>query len=94
MHHIGVGRAHQTHQVFLVIDSREVIVTDLITGENLSENKIEPAGTYWPKTTSPAQILGICNDPSRVRLSSMTRHINSVGMTGFEPAVSWPVPNA
>jgi hypothetical protein len=58
MHHIGAGRTHRTKQVFLIIDSRKVIVTDLITGEILSENAIEPALSYWPKLKSPDQGRG------------------------------------
>jgi len=58
MHHIGVGRTHRTKQVFLIIDSRKVMVTDLTTGEILSEHKIEPARSYWPKLKNPDRSLG------------------------------------
>lgn len=58
MHHIGAGRRHRTKQVFPIIDSRKVIVTDRITGEILSENAIEPARSYWPKLKSPDRSLG------------------------------------
>jgi len=53
MHHVGVGRAHKTKPVFLIIDSRKVIVTDLRTGEILGEHKIEPTRAYWPKMKNP-----------------------------------------
>jgi hypothetical protein len=56
-HHIGVGRAHAGKQVFLIIDSRRVMVTDLRSGEILSENQIEPARSYWPKLKAPENSL-------------------------------------
>lgn len=52
-HKIAVGRAHSKKDVFLVIDSRTVIVTDKKTGEILSEHKIDPSRKYWPKTKRP-----------------------------------------
>ena len=52
-HKIGVGRAHAKKEVFLVIDSRHVIVTDKRTGEILSEHRIDPSKKYWPKTKRP-----------------------------------------
>jgi transposase InsO family protein len=56
-HHIGVGRAHAGKQVFLIIDSRRVMVTDLRSGEILSENQIEPTASYWPKLKAPENSL-------------------------------------
>jgi transposase InsO family protein len=58
MHHLGVGRAHKTKPVFLIIDSKKAIVTDLRTGEILGENKIEPTRAYWPKIKNPDQSPG------------------------------------
>lgn len=52
-HKIGVGRAHARKEVFLLIDSRSVIVTDKRTGEILTEHKIDPSKKYWPKTKRP-----------------------------------------
>jgi hypothetical protein len=57
MDHIGVGRAHAGKQVFLIIDSRRVMVTDLRSGEILSENQIEPARSYWLKLKAPENSL-------------------------------------
>jgi len=34
--------------VFLIIDARNVIVTDYFSGEIISEHTIEPTRTYWP----------------------------------------------
>jgi transposase InsO family protein len=53
MHHIGVGRAHTGRKVFLVIDSRNVLATDYLTGEIFGEYKIEPTRAYWPKMKNP-----------------------------------------
>lgn len=58
MHHLGVGRAHKTQQVFIIIDSRNIIVTHLRTGEILGEYKIEPTKSYWPKKKSPDKSPG------------------------------------
>ena len=52
-HKIAVGRSHVKKEVFLVIDSRTVIVTDKRTGEILSENQIDPSKKYWPKKKRP-----------------------------------------
>ncbi|MEI6750915.1 MAG: IS481 family transposase [Bacteroidota bacterium] len=53
-HRLGIGRTHYGKEVFLVIDSRQVIVTDKRTGEILSEHKIEPTKNYWPKRKDPS----------------------------------------
>lgn len=53
-HRLGIGRNHKGRDVFLVIDSRNVIVTDKRTGEILSEHKIEPTKIYWPKRKDPS----------------------------------------
>lgn len=57
MRHVGVGREHSTKPVFMILDSKKVIVTDLRTGEILSENKIEPTRAYWPKMKNPDRSL-------------------------------------
>jgi hypothetical protein len=48
-HHLGIGRAHASKSVFLIIDAKTVTVTDQKTGEILSEHTIEPTKSYWPK---------------------------------------------
>jgi hypothetical protein len=48
MHHLGAGRAYAGRKVFLIIDARNVIVTDYRSGEIFSEHTIEPARSYWP----------------------------------------------
>jgi transposase InsO family protein len=47
MRHIGVGRPHRGKPVWMIMSSKLVIVTDKRTGEILSENKVEPARSYW-----------------------------------------------
>jgi hypothetical protein len=48
MHQLGAGRANKARKVFLIIDARNVIVTDYHSGEILSEHTIEPTRAYWP----------------------------------------------
>lgn len=48
MHHLGAGRPNKGRKVFLIIDARNVIVTDYHSGEILSEHTIEPTRAYWP----------------------------------------------
>jgi hypothetical protein len=53
MHKVGIGRPHARKQVLILIHEREVLVTDLFTGEFLSEHSINPDKKYWPHTTNP-----------------------------------------
>jgi transposase InsO family protein len=50
LHHLGAGPGNSKRKVFLIIDTRHVIVTDYRSGEIISEHTIEPARTYWPNT--------------------------------------------
>lgn len=61
MHHIGVGRTHRTKQVFLIIDSRKLIVTDLTTGEILSEHFVAalPSGLTLKSRVTVGGVYGM-----------------------------------
>lgn len=52
-HRLGIGRAHAGTEVFLIIDSRTVMVTNKRTGEIISEHKIEPTKLYSAKRKDP-----------------------------------------
>jgi transposase InsO family protein len=52
-HRLGIGRTHAGTEVFLIIDSRNVMVTNKRTGEIISEHKIEPTKLYWAKRKDP-----------------------------------------
>jgi transposase InsO family protein len=47
MHHLGTGRANARKQVLALADDTQVIVTDLTTGEVLSQHLIQPDKGYW-----------------------------------------------
>jgi transposase InsO family protein len=47
MHHLGVGAAHARKRVLALADDHHITVTDLTTGEVLSQHLIEPHKTYW-----------------------------------------------
>ena len=47
MHHLGIGTEHARRRVLAFTDDHQVTVADLITGEVLSANLIEPTKTYW-----------------------------------------------
>ncbi|TAJ46709.1 MAG: IS481 family transposase [Herbiconiux sp.] len=47
MHHLGIGRAHTTEPVMILIDENTATVTHLTTGEILSNHLIEPEKSYW-----------------------------------------------
>jgi hypothetical protein len=47
MHHLGVGITHARKRVLAFADDHHVTVADLMTGEVLSCNVIEPNKTYW-----------------------------------------------
>lgn len=53
MHKLGIGRPHAAKQVLILVHEKEVLVTDLFTGEVLSEHVINPEKKYWPKATNP-----------------------------------------
>jgi transposase InsO family protein len=48
MHHLSAGAAHRGSPVLLIIDTREVTVVHLATGEILSRHDIDPTRGYWP----------------------------------------------
>ena len=47
VHHLGVGNTHRDVKILLLIDEVSVTVTDLDTGEVLSEHDIDEARNYW-----------------------------------------------
>jgi transposase InsO family protein len=47
MHHLGTGRANTRKRVLAIADDHQVIVTDLETGEVLSQHLIDPNKSYW-----------------------------------------------
>jgi transposase InsO family protein len=59
MRHVGVGREHKGKPVWVLMNSKLVIVTDKRTGEILSENKVEPSKSYWGQTKNPDRSLDL-----------------------------------
>lgn len=53
MHHLGIGTAHKGKRVIMLIDTREVTVVDLYTGEILATNLIDPTRNYWRNQQRP-----------------------------------------
>lgn len=49
LRHIGIGRAHARKQVLMLIQDREVMITELGTGEILRELTIDPDRGYQPR---------------------------------------------
>jgi transposase InsO family protein len=47
MHHLGVGYAHRSQPVLILIDATTATVTNRSTGEILSEHDIDPTRSYW-----------------------------------------------
>jgi hypothetical protein len=46
MHHLGVGYAHARKRVLALADDHHITVTELTTGEVLSQHLIEPNKSY------------------------------------------------
>lgn len=53
MHHLGVRAEHGRKRVLMLIDETTVTVTELGTGEVLSQHLIEPGKHYWPDLLKP-----------------------------------------
>lgn len=49
LRHIGIGRAHSRKNVLMLVHEREVIITELGTGEILRELTIDPTRDYQPR---------------------------------------------
>jgi transposase InsO family protein len=47
LHHLGVGREHARQTVLILIDQKDVTVTNQTTGEVLGTYQIEPNNNYW-----------------------------------------------
>ena len=54
MRHLGVGVAHATTRVIILIDGREVVVTDYLGGTVLSRHLVDDAANYWRNQDRPA----------------------------------------
>lgn len=53
MHHLGVRKEHGRKRVLMLIDETTVTVTEIGTGEVLSQHLIEPEKHYWPDLLKP-----------------------------------------
>jgi transposase InsO family protein len=53
MHHLGVREENARKRVLMLIDDTTVTVTELTTGEVLSQHLIEPERNYWPNHLKP-----------------------------------------
>ena len=51
MHHLGVREENARKRVLMLID--DTTVTELTTGEVLSQHLIEPERNYWPNHLKP-----------------------------------------
>ncbi|WP_114856626.1 IS481 family transposase [Brachybacterium sp. YJGR34] len=58
MRHLGIGRAHTSRPVRLLIDHDDVLVTDLDTGTILAEFTIDTTRGYQPKKKGPGENRG------------------------------------
>ena len=54
MHHLGVRAENARKRVLMLIDDSTVSVTELTTGEVLSQHLIDPNQNYWPDKLKPA----------------------------------------
>ena len=54
MHHLGVRTEHKRKRVIMLIDETTVTVTELGTGEVLSQHLIQPEKPYWPDMLRPS----------------------------------------
>jgi hypothetical protein len=54
MHHVGVREENARKRVLMLIDDTTVTVTELTTGEVLSQHLIDPDRNYWPNILKPA----------------------------------------
>mgnify|MGYP001331324823 CR=1 FL=1 len=53
MHHLGVREENARKRVLMLIDDTTVTVTELTTGEVLSQHLIDPDRSYWPNHLKP-----------------------------------------
>jgi transposase InsO family protein len=63
LRHIGIGRVHARKHVLMLINEREVTITELGTGEILRELTIDPTRNYQPrqKKTPRSEDQGVVN---------------------------------
>jgi transposase InsO family protein len=54
MHHLGCRVENARKRVLMLIDDTTVTITELTTGEVLSQHHINPEKNYWPNTLKPA----------------------------------------
>ena len=90
LHHIGIGRRLAGTRITLLVDDLHIRIIDRDTGELLRELTLDPTRDFQPRGLPPGpppkQALK-CNDVPR-HLSTVSRDITTVGLTGFEPATS------
>lgn len=56
LRHLGMGRAHAGVNVLMLINDRDVITTNALTGEFVAEHRIDPNKGYQAPRTNPQQI--------------------------------------
>ncbi len=63
MRHLGIGRAHKSRPVRLLIDHDDVLVTDLDTGTILAEFTIDTTRGYQPRRRAPVKTEALLREP-------------------------------
>ena len=53
MHPLGVAAENAPKPVFMLTDGTTVTITELTTGEVLSQHLIQPDKSYWPDMLKP-----------------------------------------
>lgn len=53
MHHLGARIINARKRVLMLIDDTTVTITEISTGEGLSQHLIQPERSYWPNTLKP-----------------------------------------
>ena len=53
MHHLGARIINARKRVLMLIDDTTVTITELLTGEVLSQHLIQPERSYWPNMLKP-----------------------------------------
>ena len=87
MHHLRSGRAIKARKVFIIIDARNMIVTELYSGEILSENTVEPA-RLLAQTPHQRHKATRSRTLTAISLASSVLTHDTVAGAGLEPATS------
>ena len=69
LHHIGIGRAHASKHVLMLIHDADVTISDTTTGEIIRELTIDPTRDYQSRTsgqrkTPRSEDRGVNDDPT------------------------------